>query len=339
MPRDAQLPPAIADRRLIPRTRLASAVAERGKLAGTNLLLLVFLGAIWGTAFMFITMGLGTGAAPRPFYHAPVLFAAFRFDIAGLAVLGIALWRRADLRPKGTKQWVAIGIASVLNVGAYHAFLFWGQRFTSEAVASVLVGLNPLITTLLSRWLLSDERVGWGGLVGLALAFAGVASLALLKGGSLLDAQGVGELAVIGAVASWSLGSILVRRQKHGMDVFAFTAWQMLVGAVLLHLSSLGLEGTPRIAWDGEALLALLYLALVSSAFGFVVYFTVMERVGPIRSNLVSNIAPIFAALAGFVVLHDRVELRAFVAFALIVSGFFLVARPAPAPRSVEPAP
>lgn len=309
---------------------------EKGKLAGANLALLLFLAAIWGTAFMFITLGLGPG---RPFYHAPTLFAALRFDIAGALILGIAIVRRATLRPKGSRQWLAIGIAAALNVGAYHAFLFWGQRFTSEAVASVIVGLNPLITTLLSRVLLNDERVGWGGALGLGLALSGIVTLALLKGGSILDAQGMGELAVVAAVASWSLGSTLVRRTKHGMDVFAFTAWQMLVGAVLLHASSLALEGRPPIAWDRNAWLALVYLAVVSSALGFIVYFTVLERVGPIRSNLVSNIAPVFAALAGLVVLHDPVEVRAFLAFALIVSGFWLVARPAPVPRSPQPAP
>jgi probable blue pigment (indigoidine) exporter len=171
---------------------------EKGKLAGTNLLLLLFLAAIWGTAFMFITMGLGAG---RPFNAAPTLFAAFRFDIAGAVILAIALARGANLRPTGRKQWIAIGIAAVLNVGAYHAFLFWGQRFTSEAVASVIVGLNPLITTLLSRVLLNDERVGWGGALGLGLALSGIVTLALLKGGSIFDAQGLGEIAVVAAVA------------------------------------------------------------------------------------------------------------------------------------------
>lgn len=313
-------------------------MTTRGRLAGTNLLLLLVLGAIWGTAFVFITLGLGPG---RPFFSAPVLFAAFRFDIAGLAILLLALARGGarSLVPRSRAQWLAIGIAAVLNVGGYHAFLFWGQRFTSEAVASVIVGLNPLITTVLSRVLLEDERVGWGGALGLALALSGIVALAALKGGALFDLQGIGEATVLAAVASWSMGSILVRRTRHGMDVFAFTAWQMLVGAVLLHGSSFVLEGRPSVAWDREAVVALLYLALVSSSLGFLVYFTILERVGPIRSNLVSNVAPVFAGLAGILVLHDPVELRALLAFLLIVAGFGLVARPAPAPRSVEPAP
>lgn len=296
------------------------------RLAGTNLLLLLLLGALWGTAFMFISLGVDPG---RAFREVPVLFAAYRFDIAGLALLGVALWRKADLRPRSRAQWTAIGIAAVLNVGAYHAFLFWGQRFTTEVVASVIVGLNPVITTAISRALLTDERVGWGGVLGLGLGLSGIVALAALKGGSLLDARGVGELACVAAIASWSLGSILVRRTKHGMDVFSFTAWQMLAGAALLHVTSLVMERGAQPAWDAPGVVALLYLALVSSAVGFLLYFTLLERVGPIRTNLVSHVAPIFAALAGWVVLATPIEPRAFLAFALIVAGFGLVARPA----------
>lgn len=300
---------------------------DKGRLAGRNLALLLLLGALWGTAFMFITLGVGEG---RAFRDAPILFAAYRFDIAGLAILAVALWRRAPLRPATRRQWRAILVAAALNVGAYHALLFWGQRFTSQVVASVIVGLNPVITTALSTAILSDERVGWHGVLGLGLGFSGIVTLALLKGGSLLDARGVGELVIVGAIVSWSLGSILVRRSRHGMDVFSFTAWQMLVGALMLHATSLVLERGETVAWDAAGAASLLYLAIVSSAIGFLIYFTLLERIGPIRTNLVSHVAPIFAALAGYLVLRETFEPRAVLAFVLIASGFLLVARPAP---------
>lgn len=290
-------------------------------LAGRNLALLLALGAIWGTAFMFITLGLPS--------FSPVLFAAFRFDIAGGVILLVALARRAPLRPTSAAQWRAILVAALLNVAAYHAFLFWGQRFTTPAVASVIVGLNPIVTTVLSARLLSDERVGWHGLVGLALGLAGIVVLATLKEGDLFDARGIGELAIVAAIVSWSLGSILVRRSRHGMDVFAFTAWQQLVGALILHVAAPFADDPYFAVWDNDGVVSLLYLAVVSSSLGFLMYFTLLDRVGPIRSNLVSHVAPVFAATAGFLVLGSPFEPRAIVAFVLIASGFMLVARPA----------
>ncbi|HEX2022564.1 MAG TPA: DMT family transporter [Candidatus Thermoplasmatota archaeon] len=305
---------------------------QRGRLAGGNLVLLLTLGAMWGVAFAFISIGLES--------FSPVLFAAYRFDVAGACVLAIALWRAsrsgkgwASLRPATGAQWTAIGVAAALNVGAYHALLFWGQAFTTPAIAAVIVGLNPILTTVFSRALLEDERVGAAGALGLALGLGGILILATFKEGSLLDARGIGELACLGAIASWSVGSILVRRTRHGMDVFAFTAWQMLAGAALLHLSALAIEPGRFAVWDAPGVASLLYLAVVSSAVGFLIYFTLLERLGPIRTNMVSHVAPVFAATAGFAAqaggLLDAAafEWRALAAFALIAAGFGLVAR------------
>lgn len=304
---------------------------------------------------MFITLGLPS--------FSPILFAAFRFDIAGAAILLAALWlawrrpaagareRFTFLLPRGRAQWTAVCVAAVLNVGMYHALLFYGQGILlpdgapalSPAVAAVIVGLNPILTTVAARAFLTDERVGAAGVLGLGLGFLGIvilastkpgASLAFLGGGDLLDldASRAAMLLALGAIASWSLGSTLVRRTRHGMDVYAFTAWQTLLGAALLHVGALVLEGGGRATWDAPGVVSLLYLALVSSSVGFVIYFTLLERVGPIRANLVSHVAPVFAALAGFVVLGIALEPRAFLAFLLIAGGFGLVARPA-APR------
>lgn len=291
-------------------------------LRGSDLGLLVFLGVLWGTAFMFISLGLAS--------FSPLLFAAFRFDISALVVLGLAWWRgRGSLWPTSRKQWLAIGIAGLLNVAAYHGFLFWGQQFTTAGIAAVIVGLNPVLTTVFSRALLEDERLGVRGLVGLALGFGGIVLLASLKPGSLLDARGIGELMVVAAIAAWAFGSVSVKRTKHGMETYAFIGWHCLVGAVVLHVLSLGLEGGGRAVWDAPGLASLFYLAVISSGFGFVIYYTLLERVGPIRSNFVSHVAPVAATIAGFLVLGQAFELRALGAFALIALGFVLVMRPA----------
>lgn len=311
------------------RRRGAGAMGQ--PLRARDLGLLVFLGVLWGTAFMFISLGLES--------FSPLLFAALRFDISGAVLLGLAVWRgKGALLPRGRAQWLAVGIAGAFNVASYHGFLFWGQQFTTAGIAAVIVGLNPVLTTAFSRAFLEDERVGRAGLLGLALGLGGIVLLATLKPGSLLDARGLGELAVVAAIASWAMGSVLVRRSKHGMDVFAFTGWHCIAGAALLHVLALGAEGGGRAAWNADSVVSLLYLAVVSSGFGFVLYYTLLERVGPIRSNLVSHIAPVAATISGFLVLGQPFELRAVGAFALIATGFWLVVRPS-APRAAPPTP
>ena len=290
-------------------------------VAVRDIAILLFLGVLWGTAFVFITVGLQS--------FSPLLLVALRFDITGLVMLGIAAVRRkGSLRPKGRAQWTAIAVAAVFNVTGYHALLFIGQENTAAGLSAIIVAMNPVLTTVFSRALLKDERVGASGVLGLALGMAGIVLIVALNPGGV-DVRLASELLIAGAIVSWSLGSVLVRRTRHGMDVFAFVAWQSLAGAAILHTLSLIVEGrNVKAVFDFWGVVSLLYLAVASSALGFAIYFTLLGRIGPIRLNFVSPIAAAVAAVGGLLALSQGVELRAIGAFALIAAGLVLVTRP-----------
>lgn len=297
----------------------------------TDIGLLVLLGAIWGTSFMAIKAGLS--------HFDPIWFAALRYDIAALTMVLVVLvmGQARALRPTSSRQWAALFVTGTLNMMAYHALLFWGQQYTTSAIAAVIVGLNPVAATVFSRAMLPGERLNAFGLVGLVLGIIGLAVLVGLKPGQLLDARGIGELAVAGAIISFAFGTVIAKRLDHHMPVVPFTAVQMAIGAIELHLISLFTEGiTPTSEWTLSSTTSMLYLAVIASALGFYLFFTLLNRIGPIRTTAVSYIAPAFAALAGWVALGEALELRAVYAYVLIVSGFLLVMRRPGAPR-VEP--
>lgn len=296
--------------------------ATTTQVAPLNLLLLAVLSLIWGTAFVFIHQGLSS--------FSPVFFAALRFDIAGPLLLGATyVVSRTQWLPHGGKQWLAVSVTAVLNIVGYHALLYWGQQHTYEAVAAVIVALNPSLTTVFSRALLPGERVGPLGVAGLVVGLCGIALLALFKPGALFDLRGLGELAVAGAITCWALGTVVSRRIDHKLPPATLTAWQMILGAVLLHLGSAWAEPHATATWTVASVGALLYLAVLSSAVGYFLFFTLVSRVGPIRAALVSTLSPVWATLAGVVLLGDPLELRMVLAFTLILGAFALVVRPA----------
>jgi drug/metabolite transporter (DMT)-like permease len=108
-------------------------------------------------------------------------------------------------------------------------------------------------------------------------------------------------------------------------------AWSMLGGAALMHLVSLGIGESPASArWtDPRAVAALAFLAVGASAVGFLIYFRLLERLGPVEINLVSYVAPVFAALAGWVFLSETPTPGTVVGFCLIFCGFLLIKRDA----------
>jgi drug/metabolite transporter (DMT)-like permease len=290
-----------------------------------NLVLFVTLAAVWGSAFMAIKAGVGEPASPAYFFDAPVLFAALRFDIAGVLMLGYAVWAMDRWLPRSRLEWVAVAVGAVFIITGYHALLFVGQRGTTSAASAVIVSLSPVLTTAFARAFLPSERLTVVGLVGMALGLLGVAVLSRPDPANLVGSRF--EALVFGAALCFALGSVLTRRFDTDLPIETFEAWSMLVGAVLMHGLSLGLgesvSGLPPL----QETLALAYLAVVSSALGFLVYFDLLERLGAIEINLVSYVAPIFAAVAGFAFLGESIDAPTVGGFLIILAGFALIKR------------
>jgi drug/metabolite transporter (DMT)-like permease len=290
-----------------------------------NLLLFCLLAAVWGSAFMAIKAGLGTPAAPAYFYDAPVLFAAVRYDVAGVLMLGYGAWVTDRWRPRTRQEWLPVGVAAVFLIAGYHALLFVGERGTTSAAAAVIVSLSPVLTTAFARVLLPDERLTVVGLVGMLLGLLGVAILARPDPANLVGSRF--EALVFGAALVFALGSVLTQRLDTDLPIETMEAWAMLGGALLMHAASVVLGETVTGRPPLEATAALAYLAVAASAGGFLIYFDLLDRLGSIEINLVSYVAPVFAAIAGIAVLGEVIDVPTVVGFLVIIVGFVLIKR------------
>ena len=295
-----------------------------------NAALFVALSILWGAAFVAIKAGLA--------YFPPVLFAAIRYEVAGVVMLGYALVVADDPFPRAPRDWVAVGVGEVLLIGAYHAFLFVGEQHTTSAAAAVVVSLSPVLTSGFARALLPDSRLGPPEVAGLLLGLLGVAVLASPDPGRLLSPDVLGTGLVFAAALAFALGSVLTQWLDADIELEAMEAWSMVGGALLLHVVAVGVlgESTADIVWTPAALAALGYLSLAASAVGFLLYFDLLDRLGPVEINLVSYVAPVVAALVGALVLGEAIETPTVVGFAAILAGFVLLKRQALRRAAVE---
>jgi drug/metabolite transporter (DMT)-like permease len=287
-----------------------------------NFTLFIVLAAVWGSAFLAIKVGLD--------YIPPVTFAAIRYDIAGVIMLAYAAYAVEDPIPRGRSQWTLVAVGAAFLIAGYHALLFVGETdpAVTSAAAAVVVSLSPVLTTGFARAFLPSERLTALGVVGLLVGLVGVAVLTRPDPSNLLSSGLVAKLLVFGAAASFALGSVLTRRVEADLPIETMEAWSMLLGALLMHAVAVGIGESPAaIRWTPESVTALVYLAVVASAVGFLIYFDLLERLGPIEINLVSYVAPVFAALTGWAVRDETPTVATVAGFVLIFGGFVLLKR------------
>lgn len=286
-----------------------------------NLILFFVLAAVWGTAFVGIKIGLE--------FFPPVLYAALRYDIAGLLMLGYAVYV-TDPIPRGKAQWTVVLIGSVFLIALYHAFLFVGETSPqmTSGMAAIIISLSPVLTTATARGLLPSERLKPAGLLGLGLGLGGVILITQPDPTNLLSSGVIAMLLVFGAALSFAVGTVLTRRVHADLPIETLEAWSMIGGALLMHVISLSLgESFADIQLSIEAIVALSYLVIFSSALGFLIYFDLLERMGPIEINLVSYVTPVIATVTGAILLGEEITSATVVGFFVIVTGFVLIKR------------
>jgi len=289
-----------------------------------NLALFLVLAAVWGSAFMAIKAGLA--------YFPPVLFAALRYDVAGVIMLAYAAYVVDDPIPRGRDEWSVVAVGATLIIAAYHAFLFVGETdpAVTSAVAAVIVSLSPVLTTVFARAFLPSERLTVVGVIGLLVGLVGAVVLAAPDPANLTGGGTVAKFLVLLAAASFALGSVLTRASDADIPIETMEAWSMLLGALLMHVLSVGLgESLAAVSWTTEGILALAYLSVAASGLGFLIYFDLLDRLGPIEINLVSYVAPIFAAVSGWLFLNEGITTNTVAGFLIICVGFVLVKRAA----------
>ena len=285
------------------------------------------LATLWGFSFLAIELGLDT--------LEPVLFAAFRYDIAAVLLLGYAVTSGADWRPAGRANATAIVGGGVFLV-AGNGLLFIGQQTVPSGVAAIMQSLVPVLTSLWALLLLPEERVSAVGAVGILLGFAGVGLIVRPDPANLLGADVVGRVLILAQAASVALGGVIIQRARPTLDRAALSGWSMLLGAVLLHLLRTATGEPFTLPPAGVGLAAVVYLGVFATAVAFFIYYTLLEVLGALETSLVAYLVPVVATVAGVLVLDEAFTLSTVAGFLVVFVGFVLLKRRAIATMVAE---
>ncbi|MBF9233347.1 DMT family transporter [Microvirga sp. BT350] len=287
-------------------------------MAASDWALLTILSVVWGGSFLFV----GVAVRELP----PLTIVALRVGMAALA-LRVVLRIMGVSFPRERSIWLAFLGMGILNNAIPFTLIVWGQSHIASGLASILNATTPLFTVIVAHYLTVDERLTGRRLAGVIVGFLGVA---VMIGGAAMHALNAdipAQLAVLGAALSYAFASIFGRRFKTmGIPPMATAAGQVTASSAILLPLALLIDQPWTLAMPSTgAILSLAGLALVSTAFAYILYFRLLARAGATNVGLVTFLIPVSAILFGVLLLGETLEPRHLAGMALIGAGLVLI--------------
>ncbi|WOP14646.1 DMT family transporter [Ottowia sp. SB7-C50] len=258
----------------------------------------LLLAALWGASFLFMRLGtLEFGPLPT---------AGVRVVIASLALLPVMLSR--GLWPQFRQHWKPVMLCGLINSAIPFALFSFALLSISTGLSSILNATVPLFGALVA-WVWLGDKPGTSRTVGLVIGFIGVALLASGKASFKPDASGAvsawGILACLLATISYAFAASFTRRYLSGLNSLMVATGSQIGAALGLALPTLWMwpAQPPSLkAWG-----AMLALGILCTAVAYVLFFRLIERLGPARAITVTFTIPVFAVFYGVTLLGETV--------------------------------
>ena len=262
----------------------------------------------------------------------PLAAASLRFILASLVLF---LWlycsgRMKALRALTVRQWVGLGCASTVGVLGYSIFFLLALKSVPAGKAAMVVALNPVLTMLFAV-MLFREAVNWVMGAGVVLAVTG--ALYALTDGSLIALQpgqsGTGEPLLLGCAGCWVAYTLIGRMVLTTVDSLTTTTVTAAIGAALLFLASMTLEGpaawrglpdAPSVAW-----FSIMALAFGATALAYAWYLNGVKVLGAGAAAAYLSLVPLFGMLFSSLWLGESLTVSVLSGGALAISGMLLM--------------
>jgi len=248
----------------------------------------------------------------------PFWGAGLRFAIAGALLVGFAAWRRIPL-PLGPAL-PGVALLGVLNFGVAYALAYWGLLEAPSAMAATFVALVPLMTFFMAT-ALGMERFRWSGVLGGAIAVAGVALVFVDQLRATVPPAALAAL-FLQAVAV-AASTVLLKRLPRA-DPIGTNAVAMLCGAALLFVIAFVARETPALPSRPEVWAAFLYLVTLGGIGLFIGIVFIVLRWTASASAYVTVLFPVVTVAVGAILAGELVSLQFVAGASLVMIGTYV---------------
>lgn len=264
-------------------------------MRGKEFAMLFTLGALWGASFLFIKEADSDGLSP-------FFVVAARLTLGTLGLLAIILASRSDLRLSEWKGgWRPFLIVGLLNAALPYVMLTWAENYISSGLSAILNATVPLWTVLLANYWPGGEKFTSQKVIGVVVGLVGVvlAASSDISGNQTL--YGIGAVLVM--AMCYAISNLYSRTAFRGAAPLLPALGQVACGAA--YVIPFALFNLPDHFPHLNAAASLLALGVLGTAIAFLIYFWLIAHVGPTRTSTVTYLLPIFGLIYGAIFLRE----------------------------------
>lgn len=281
------------------------------RLDATGWLLLVCLSALWGASFLFAKIALAA-LDPLALVLARVSLAAATLH-AVIAVLGRRpLWRVP-------RAWRVLLFGVTNNVIPF-SLIFWAQQSLDVGIAAILNATTPIFAMAIAAALTADERITPAKVLGMAIAFGGVAAIVGFKSLAGVEGHVLPALALLGASAFYGISAVWARRLTDVAPI-EIAVGQLTGSTIVLAVLVPILAPLPAAVPPAGTIAAVVALAVASTALAYLIFFRLIRTAGATSATLVTFLVPVTATLLGALFMGERLAPSSLVGMVMVLVG------------------
>ncbi len=301
------------------RTVMPIPFVARSSAYFVELGLLLLLAALWGASYTFIRIGVES--------IPPVTFIAARTGIAALVLVGALRWRGVAM-PHDPVLWRRFLFQACLNSVIPFTLIAWAEQFVDAALATILNASAPIFAFLMMRF--GGDRAAATARQFRSVA-CGLAGIVLIVGVQALSAFGqqlTAELAIVVATICYA-GAATFGRNFQALDPMVPAAGSLLCGAMVLCPIGLVAEHPWTLAPSARSILALLALAILSTALALTLYFRLIRTLGTVGATAQAYLRVPIGVAIGLAFLGEALAPTTLIGLGLVIASVAWMTVPA----------
>lgn len=274
----------------------------------------IFVTFLWSTSWVLIKQNISD--------IPPLTFAGLRYSIAFIILLPGMLRYKDEVKNLKCKEWVSLIILGLVFYTLTQGGQFVTLKYLDAVPFSLLLNFTSVLVAVLGLWFLKEipSRLQWIGTIIFIIGVVIYFSPAAIQGGDLIGYMLAG-ITVCANAAAAVLGRSVNRGGK--ISPIVVTVISMGVGAIILMVAGLVIDGFPSISMAGWGIIT--WLAVVNTALAFTLWNKTLQELSAVESSIINNTMLVQIAVLAWIFLGERITFTGMIGLVIAATGVLLV--------------